>query len=109
MRFVVDILVVMEHVVSPVQFSLQQLVRAYHHPSSGAGTVGPLVAVYRVDSVSPHSANSNTFWDVKKSKLCYDRQSVAQSVLASGTHPEPATNFAFSLRFSLDSCGFVIL
>jgi hypothetical protein len=44
-----------------------------------------------------------------KSKLYYYRQSVGQSVLVSGTHLEPATNFSFSLKFSLDSCGFVIL
>jgi hypothetical protein len=39
--------------------------------------------------------------------LIYDRQSVGQSVLVSGTHLGPATNFSFSLKFSLDSCGFV--
>jgi hypothetical protein len=44
-----------------------------------------------------------------KSKLIYDRQSVGQSVLVSGAHLGPATNFYFSLKFSLDSCGFVIL
>jgi hypothetical protein len=44
-----------------------------------------------------------------KLKLIYDRQSVGQSVLVSGTHLEPATNFSFSLKFSLDSCGFVVL
>jgi hypothetical protein len=38
-------------------------------------------------------------------KLNYDRQ----SVLVSGTHLGPVTNFSFSLKFSLDSCGFVIL
>jgi hypothetical protein len=38
-------------------------------------------------------------------KLNYDRQSVGQSVLVSGTHLGPATNFSFSLKFSLDSCG----
>jgi hypothetical protein len=37
------------------------------------------------------------------------RPTVGQSVLVSGRHPGPATNFSFSLRFSLDSCGFVIL
>jgi hypothetical protein len=44
-----------------------------------------------------------------KSKSHYDRQSVGQSVLVPGPHPGPATNFSFSLRFSLDSFGFVIL
>jgi hypothetical protein len=45
---------------------------------------------------------------VLKLKLNYNRQSVGQSVLVSGTHLGPATNFSFSLKFSLDSCGFVI-
>jgi hypothetical protein len=44
-----------------------------------------------------------------KLKLIYDLQSVGQSVLVSGTHLGPATNFSFSLKFSLNSCGFVIL
>jgi hypothetical protein len=42
-------------------------------------------------------------------KLIYDRQSVGQSVLVSGAHLGPSTNFSFSLKFSLDSCGFDIL
>jgi hypothetical protein len=37
------------------------------------------------------------------------RQSVGQPVLVSGTHLGPVTNFSFSLKFPLDSCGFVIL
>jgi hypothetical protein len=37
-----------------------------------------------------------------------DSQS-GQSVLVSGAHLGPATNFSFSSKFSLDSCGFVIL
>jgi hypothetical protein len=44
-----------------------------------------------------------------KLKLIYDRQSVGQSVLMSGAHLGPVTNFSFSLKFPLDSCGFVIL
>jgi hypothetical protein len=44
-----------------------------------------------------------------KLKLNYDRQSVGQSVLVSDTHLGPMTNFSFSLKFSLDSCGLVIL
>jgi hypothetical protein len=44
-----------------------------------------------------------------KLKLIYDRQSVGQSVLVSGAHLGPVTNFYFSLKFPLDSCGFVIL
>jgi hypothetical protein len=44
-----------------------------------------------------------------KLKLIYDRQSVGQFVLVSGARLEPVTNFSFSLKFPLDSCGFVIL
>jgi hypothetical protein len=44
-----------------------------------------------------------------KLKLIYDRQSIGQFVLVSDNHLELATNFSFSLKFSLDSCGFVIL
>jgi hypothetical protein len=42
-------------------------------------------------------------------KLNYDQQLVGESVLVSGTHQGPTTNFSFSLKFSLDSWGFVIL
>jgi hypothetical protein len=48
-------------------------------------------------------------WNISKSKSHYDRQSVGQSVLVSGAHLGPATNFTFSLKFSSDSCVFVIL
>jgi hypothetical protein len=41
-------------------------------------------------------------------QLIYVRQSVGQSVLVSGAHLGPVTNFSFSLKFLLDSCGFVI-
>jgi hypothetical protein len=34
---------------------------------------------------------------------------VGQSVLVSGTHLGPTTNFSFSFKFSLESGGFVIL
>jgi hypothetical protein len=44
-----------------------------------------------------------------KLKLIYDRQSVVQSVLVSGAHLRPVTNFYFSLKFPSDSCMFVIL
>jgi hypothetical protein len=43
------------------------------------------------------------------SELIYDRQSVGQSVLVSGTHLGPVTNFSFSLKFLLDIYGFVSL
>jgi hypothetical protein len=36
-------------------------------------------------------------------QLIYDRQSVGQSVLVSGAHLGPVTNFYFSLKFLLDS------
>jgi hypothetical protein len=45
---------------------------------------------------------------VAQLQLIYDRQSVGQSILVSGTHLGPVTNFSFSLKFLLDSCGFVI-
>jgi hypothetical protein len=48
-------------------------------------------------------------WKLKKLKLNYDQQSVGQSVLVLDTHLGSATNFSFSFKFSLDSCGFVIL
>jgi hypothetical protein len=44
-----------------------------------------------------------------KLKLICNRQSVGQSVLVSGAHLGPVINFSFSLKFPLDSCGFVIL
>jgi hypothetical protein len=40
-----------------------------------------------------------------KLKLIYDRQSVGQSVLVSGAHLGPVTNFYFAMKFPLDSCG----
>jgi hypothetical protein len=42
-----------------------------------------------------------------KLKLIYDQQSVGQSVLVSGAHLGPVTNFSFSLKFPLDSCGLL--
>jgi hypothetical protein len=41
-----------------------------------------------------------------KSKLYYDRQSVGQSILVSGTHLGPATYFSPSF-FCFDSCWFL--
>jgi hypothetical protein len=46
---------------------------------------------------------------LKKKKLIYDRQSVGQSVLVSGAHLGPVTNFSFAMTFPLDSCGLGIL
>jgi hypothetical protein len=45
----------------------------------------------------------------RKLKLIYDRQSVGQSVLVSGAHLGPVTNFSFAMKFPLDSRGFGIL
>jgi hypothetical protein len=36
-------------------------------------------------------------------QLIYDQQSVGQSVLVSGAHLGPVTNFSFSLKFPSDS------
>jgi hypothetical protein len=62
-------------------------------------------------SVARNSAQETTqavYLKLKlKLKLIYDRQSVGQSVLVSGAHLGPVTNFPFSLKFPLDSCGFV--
>jgi hypothetical protein len=44
-----------------------------------------------------------------KLKLIYDRHSVGQSVPVSGAHLGPLTNFSFALKFSIDSCVFVVL
>jgi hypothetical protein len=44
-----------------------------------------------------------------KLKLIYDRHSVGQSVLVSGAHLGPLTNFSFAMKFSVDSCGFAVL
>jgi hypothetical protein len=43
-----------------------------------------------------------------KLKLICDRQTVGQSVLVSGAHLGPVTDFSFSLKFPLDSCVFVL-
>jgi hypothetical protein len=56
---------------------------------------------------SPHEIYSFS----SKSKLYYDRQSVGQSILLSGTHLGPATNFSHSLfdyfcwQFPICWCG----
>jgi hypothetical protein len=48
-------------------------------------------------------------WMFLKLKLNYEGQSVCQSVLVSGTHLGPATNYSFSLKFfrHLRVCYFV--
>jgi hypothetical protein len=42
-----------------------------------------------------------------KLMLIYDRQSVGQSVLVSGAHLGPATNFSFSLKSPSDIAGLL--
>jgi hypothetical protein len=42
-----------------------------------------------------------------KLKLYYDRQSVGKSVLVSGAHLGPATNFSSSLKFPSDSVSLL--
>jgi hypothetical protein len=55
--------------------------------------------------LEPMCASENCQW-CGVSELIYDRQSVGQSVLVSGAHLGPATNFSFAMKFPLDSCGF---
>jgi hypothetical protein len=85
--------------------------------SGGVGTVPTDISTPTDSKQSPCAALFQEFsgfgkeivniWS--KSKSHYDRQSVGQSGLVSGAHLGPAANFSSSLRFSLDSCGFVIL
>jgi hypothetical protein len=56
----------------------------------------------------PHFEHSSHF-DAQQLQLIYDLQSVGQSVLVSGVHLGPVTNFSFSSKFPSDSCVFVIL
>jgi hypothetical protein len=63
---------------------------------------------------SDRTLNNFSIWEHSwswslKLKLNYDQQSVGQSVLVSGIHLGPETNFSFSLKFSLDSWGFFTL
>jgi hypothetical protein len=51
----------------------------------------------------------NCVMNVKVTIKVNDRQSFGQSVLVLGTHLGPATHFSLSLKFPLDSCGFIIL
>jgi hypothetical protein len=57
-------------------------------------------------SIKPQTLSSELDIELK---LNYDRQSIGQSVLVSGAHLGPAIDFPFCLKFSLYSCGFVIL
>jgi hypothetical protein len=64
-------------------------------------------AEYHLCGKFPHTKNSQS--SKSKSKSHYGRQSVGQSILVSGAHLGPATNFSFSLRFSFRQLQFVIL
>jgi hypothetical protein len=67
--------------------------------------------------IEAHTGNWITGWNYPESEFCwwyqskshYDRQSVGQSVLTSGAHLGPATNFSFPLRFSFRHLRFVIM
>jgi hypothetical protein len=63
-----------------------------------------LLAVSFMSCVPEHNSNKDT-----KLKSIYDRQSDNQSVLVLRTHLPPTANISFFLKFSLDSCGSVIL
>jgi hypothetical protein len=61
------------------------------------------------ESQSNCSSTHLFYFQILKLKLIYDRQPVGLSVLVSGAHLGPATNFSFSLKFPSDSCGFISL
>jgi hypothetical protein len=60
----------------------------------------------RVAQLYPRVLGGQT---ISKSMSHHDRQSVSQTVLVSGTHLGPATNFYFSLWFSFRQLRFVML
>jgi hypothetical protein len=67
--------------------------------------------VHKLSPTVLSGALSNNWLLVEvKSKLLYDERSVDQSVLVSGHHLGPVTNFiSFSFKLYLDSCGFVTI
>jgi hypothetical protein len=71
----------------------------------------PLLVLHHLLNVHVQLANKKGSKKIieLKLKLIYDRQSVGQSVLVSGAHLGPVTNFSFTMKFPVDSCGFVIL
>jgi hypothetical protein len=89
--------------VTGIVISVFLVVVAHISKFSNYSYVGPVLycVVFSVDGVYVHLK--------LKLKLVYDRQSVGQSVLVSGTHLGPATNFSFSTKFPSDSSVFVIL
>jgi hypothetical protein len=80
--------------------------RRPHHPQQLIDSPVNGLSIYkRVGSLPLVGLDLRRSCVNSKSKSHYDRQ----SVLVSGAHLGPVTNFSFSLRFSLHSCGFVIL
>jgi hypothetical protein len=58
---------------------------------------GSDVFIRNVGDFQWNDGSTDGYMTKSKSKLDYDRQSVGQSVLVSGTHLGPATNFSHSL------------
>jgi hypothetical protein len=88
-------------------------VQLVHHFVAGAGidtidinTTTILVLLVLVLSNSPVLLPC---FSKSRSKSHYDQQSVGQSVLVSGAHLGPTTNFSISLRFSFRQLLFVML
>jgi hypothetical protein len=76
--------------------------------SAGIATSSPLDVLVEFRLVNRLAVGFRLIQKLKL-KLIYDRQSVGQSVLVSGAHLGPLTNFSFSLKFLSDICVFVIL
>jgi hypothetical protein len=60
-------------------------------------------------SIIQHLTDADKVVRKLKLKLMYDRLSVGQSILVSGAHLRPVTNFSLFSKFPSDSCMFVIL
>jgi hypothetical protein len=69
-----------------------------------SGTTVVPITGYTISNVNLENIKSKS-----KSKSHYYRQLVGQSVLVSGAHLGPATNFSISLRFSFWQLLFVML
>jgi hypothetical protein len=78
-------------------------------PSGGTFTGSWLNVPLRILTIQSNTGKKNNSVKKLKLKLIYDRQSVGQSVLMSGAHLGPVTNFSFAMKFPLDSCDFGIL
>jgi hypothetical protein len=77
----------------------------------GSQTRGKKIRIFMYPIKQEACTDSSLFTlAVRGSVMCFSKsKSKSQSVLVSGAHLGPATNLSFSLKFSLDSCGFVIL